>query len=205
VSERPRARHEGPSWEALLGGAAGLPVATEEVYQRDFDERREQGGGRRFLTFMLAREEFALGLLRIREIIKVRPITEVPRAPAFVVGIISVRGTIVPVLDLRRRLGHPAPEPGPAARILIVTREDEPYGLVVDEVVHVVRLHAEDIEPPPPVVGPGEAEFVSGIGRPPSIMMPGAAGERLLIILALDAVLTFEVAVAAGRRAGERR
>jgi purine-binding chemotaxis protein CheW len=202
VSERPS---QGPSWDALLGGAAGLPVATEEAYQRGFDERREQGGGRRFLTFLLAREEFALDILRIREIIKVRPITEVPRAPTFVPGIISVRGTIVPVVDLRKRLRHPAPEPGPAARILIVRRDDEPYGVMVDEVVHVVRLHPEDIEPPPPVLGGGDAEFVAGIGRPPSIMMPGQAGAPMLIILNLDAVLTFDVVAGAARRAQEHR
>jgi len=106
----------------------------------------------------------------------VRPVTEVPRAPAFVTGIISVRGTIVPVVDLRLRLHLPAPDPGPAARILIVKRNDEPCGLVVDEVVHVVRLHAEDIEPPPPVVGGQSSEFIGGIGRPPSILMPGFGG-----------------------------
>jgi purine-binding chemotaxis protein CheW len=192
VSER------APTWDALLGGAAGVPVATEDVYRRGLDERREQSGGRRFLTFLLGREEYALDILRISEIIKVRPITEVPRAPGFIPGIISVRGTIVPVIDLRKRLRHPAPEPGPGARILIVRRDGEPYGLLVDEVVHVVRLHADDIEPPPPVAGAGEAECVAGIGRPPSIMMPGTAGSRMLIILNLDSVLTFEVAGAAG-------
>jgi purine-binding chemotaxis protein CheW len=125
----------------------------------------------------------------------------VPRAPGFVTGIISVRGVIVPVIDLRLRLHLPAEPPGPAGRILIVTRNDEPFGLVVDEVVHVVRLHEEDIEPPPAAVGGQNAEFIAGIGRPPSIMMPGASG-RLLIILNVDTVLTFEVG---GRGAGGRR
>jgi len=201
MSDRPSDRLA-PSWEALVGGGADLPLATEDSYRRSLDERLQETPARRFLTFLLAGEEYALDILRISEIIKVRPVTEVPRAPSFVTGIISVRGTIVPVVDLRLRLHLPAPEPGPAARILIVTQKDEPYGLVVDEVVHVVRLHAEDIEAAPATVGGASSEFISGIGRPPSIMMPGLAG-RLLIVLNVDAVLAFEVGgrgAAGGRR-----
>jgi purine-binding chemotaxis protein CheW len=200
VSDRPSERHA-PSWEALVGGGADLPLATEDTYRRGLDERLQETPARRFLTFMLAGEEYALDILRISEIIKVRPVTEVPRAPAFVTGIISVRGTIVPVVDLRLRLHLPASEPGPAGRILIVTKQDEPYGLVVDEVVHVVRLHAEDIEPPPAAVGVASSEFIGGIGRPPSILMPGLGG-RMLIVLNVDAVLAFEVG---GRGAGGGR
>ena len=191
MSDRPSDRLA-PSWDALVGGAADLPLATEDTYRRGLDERTQETPARRFLTFLLAEEEYALDILRISEIIKVRPVTEVPRAPAFVTGIISVRGTIVPVVDLRLRLHLPAPEPSPAARILIVTRDEEPYGLIVDEVVHVVRLHAGDIEPPPPAVGGQNAEFIAGIGRPPSILMPGLGG-RMLIILNVDAVLAFDV------------
>ena len=69
-------------------------------------------------------------------------------------------------------------------------------GLLVDRVIHVVRLHPEDIEPPPAGVGGAQAEFVAGIGRPPGIFMPGTGG-RMLIILNLDAVLAFEVTGAA--------
>jgi len=170
-----------------------LPLATEDTYRRSLDERVKEAGGKRFLTFMLAGEEYALDILRISEIIRLRPLTEVPRTPPFVKGIISVRGVIVPILDLRMRLGLPAPEPGPQARILIVKRDEEPCGLIVDEVMHVVRLHPEDIEPPPPMRSGPIAEFVSGIGRPASILMPGA-GARMLIVLNVDAVLAFEIA-----------
>ena len=200
MSDRPSERHA-PSWEALVGGGADLPLATEDTYRRGLDERLQETPARRFLTFLLAGEEYALDILRISEIIKVRPVTEVPRAPGFVTGIISVRGTIVPVVDLRVRLHLPATETGSAARILIVRKQEEPYGLVVDEVVHVVRLHAEDIEPPP-AVGGASSEFIGGIGRPPSILMPGLGG-RMLIILNVDAVVAFDVA--AFSAAGSRR
>jgi len=142
---------------------------------------------REVLAFLLGGEEYAVDIRRIREIIKTRPVTEVPRAPAFVLGIISVRGQVIPVIELRRRLRLPAPAraPGREARVLIVTRAGEDFGLLVDEVRQVVRMRDSDIEPPPAMLGGGgpEAEFISGIGRP--------WGERLLILLELDAVLTF--------------
>jgi purine-binding chemotaxis protein CheW len=183
-------RPEAGTWDALLGGGA-LPLATEDSYRQGLAARPE-APSRRFLTFRVAAESYALDILRISEIIKARPPTEVPRAPAFVAGIISVRGTIVPVVDLRVRLRHEAAPVGGRGRILIVHHRDEPYGLVVDEVLHVVRLTAAEVEPPPSVIGGADAEFVSGIGRPAG----GAA--RILIVLNLDAVLAFEVGQAAG-------
>jgi purine-binding chemotaxis protein CheW len=91
---------------------------------------------------------------------------------------------IVPLLDLRLRLGLPARPSGRSARILIVSREDEPYGLLVDEVYQVERIAPEAVEPPPAMIGGAEGEFIAGIGRPEG---------RLVILLDLEAVLSFEV------------
>ena len=164
----------------------GLPFATEATVHA---YRRAGGRGttwqREVLAFLLGDEEYAIDIRRIREIIKTRPVTEVPRAPGFVLGIISVRGQVIPVMDLRRRLRLPAPPrlPGREARVLIVTRVDEHFGLLVDEVRQVVRMRDSDVEPPPAMLGGPDAEFIAGIGRP--------WGERMLILLDLDAVLTF--------------
>jgi purine-binding chemotaxis protein CheW len=163
-----------------------LPFATEltyHAYRRA--ENRAGGWQREVLAFLIGSEEYAVDIRRIREIIKPREPTEVPRAPAFVLGIISVRGTIIPVIDLRRRLRlDPALWPATRdARILIVTRAEESFGLFVDEVRQVVRMRDAEIEPPPAMLGFAETEFIAGIGRP--------YRDRLLILLELDAVLTF--------------
>jgi purine-binding chemotaxis protein CheW len=164
----------------------GLPYATEASYHA---HRRAGVRGatwqREVLAFLLGDEEYAIDIRRIREIIKTRPVTEVPRAPVFIPGIIAVRGQVIPIVDLRRRLRLPAPAraAGREARVLIVSRSGEDFGLLVDEVRQVVRMRDSDVEPPPAMLGGADTEFIAGIGRP--------WGERLLILLELDAVLTF--------------
>jgi purine-binding chemotaxis protein CheW len=164
------------------GRTAGF--ATDETYHHGYTRRdRAQEYQKEVLAFRLGDEEYGLDILRIREIIKTRPTTEVPRAPKFVLGIISVRGQVIPVIDLRLRL-RLSPSPlTKDARVLIVTRDGEAHGLLVDQVRQVVRMRDEEVEPPPQMLGGGESEFISGIGRPRT--------DRMLILLHLDAVLAF--------------
>lgn len=168
-----------------------LPLATEESFHSSFTGRHGDRSRYRHevLSFMLGTEEYGIDILRIREILKLRPVTEVPRAPGFVPGIISVRGEVVPVIDLRLRLRLPPAPFTKDSRILVVTREDEAAGLIVDSVRQVIRMRDEDVEPPPAAFAVAESEYIGGIGRP--------WGERILILLNLDAVLHF--------RAGNQR
>ncbi|MDB4968108.1 MAG: scaffold protein CheW associated with MCPs of class, partial [Myxococcales bacterium] len=124
----------------------------------------------------------------IREIIKLREITEVPRAPRFLLGVVTVRGLVLPVVDLRLRLRLDVLPLGRAGRILIVMHKGERFGLLVDDVRGVVRFADNEIEPPPPSLAPGEAPFLAGIGR-----YSEEDQERMVILLSLDAVLGFEV------------
>ena len=174
------------------------PFVTEEDYHRR--ATRGESFKLEVLTFSLGDEEYGLDIQRLREIVRVRPITEVPRAPGFVLGIIGVRGEVLPVLDLRRRLrlpAPPAPAP-PAARVIIVRREAEAFGLQVDAVRQVVRLREQDIEATPPMLGGADSEFIAGIGRP-TLGQERARGERIVILLALDAVLDFRRGATRGR------
>jgi purine-binding chemotaxis protein CheW len=168
-------------------GAALGPFATEETYLRRADDRRA-GQRRGVLTFLAGGETYGVEILSIREIIKLREITEVPRAPRFLLGIITVRGLVMPVIDLRLRLRLDAAPTRRSARILVVLHKGERFGIVVDQVCDVVRFADAQIEPPPPSLAPSEAPFLAGIGRHQQ-----GNEERLVILLSLDAVLDFEV------------
>ncbi|MFH0902379.1 MAG: chemotaxis protein CheW [Pseudomonadota bacterium] len=170
----------------IVGRAMGLGLTAESTtYRHGYFRDRSAEYQREVLAFLLGIEEHGLDILRIREILKLRAITEVPRTPSFVRGIICLRGEVMPVIDLRVRLRMPPVEPTKETRILVVSRDEEPYGLIVDAVHQVLRMRDEDVEPPPPTIGGADSEFIQGIGRP-------YAG-RMLVLLNLDAILSFRV------------
>ena len=114
----------------------------------------------------------------IKEIIRLADITSVPRAPSHVQGIISLRGTILPIFDLRQLLGLPDSKPGKNGRILVVSLEAGPIGIIVDAVTEVVRLKEAELEPPP-VTTNLETDHIKGLGRYKG---------RLIILLDLEKV-----------------
>lgn len=151
------------------------------------------------LSFELAGEAYALPLHRVREILRPPPITEVPRAPAAVLGVISVRGRVTTVVDLRRRLSLPEALHGNRTRILLADSGEETIGLLVDAVLKVHRLHEREIELASSVGG-SLGGHVYGIGRPGRRVDrrdrhrrgPSAAEhEPILILLDLDALLSW--------------
>jgi purine-binding chemotaxis protein CheW len=141
----------------------------------------------------VAGEEFAIDIRRVWEIIRVRPVTELPGVAGFISGIISLRGEIVPVLDLRRRLGFPPPqEPSPSAKIVVAIDEGRYVGLAVDAVAHKVRVPVSGITAPSALLGAQESGFLRGVCRHDG---------RLLAVLNADAVLDFDAsALDAGAR-----
>lgn len=117
------------------------------------------------LTFCIADEAYAFPLVHVREILKVKPITPVPRAPFGVLGILSVRGKVTTVIDLRRRLRMPERQETRHSRILLIELDEEVIGVLVDEVLQVYRLHSDEVELSSMVSGE-ISEYVTGIGRP---------------------------------------
>jgi len=127
----------------------------------------ERGLIREFLAFVLAGELYGVELTRIREILSPPPLTEVPRAAPEVMGVCSVRGLLVTVVDLRRRLRLEQHETTRRGRILLTHADGaEVVGLFVDEVRHVIRLSESEIESSTSVLGGDVSEHVLGIGRP---------------------------------------
>lgn len=175
------------AWEELFGSAqtTGLAFATEQTFHRAYEERQAAEGVRQLLAFRVAAEEYAVDLHEVQEILKVRPVTPVPRTKDFLAGVIAVRGVVMPVVDLGIRLGLGPVEPSANARILVVENRDQRFGLVVDRVIGVERSAELRVEPPPGVIGGPEADFVQGIGK---------IGNKMFILLRLDAVLDFEAA-----------
>jgi len=122
-----------------------------------------------YLTFMLAREQFAIGILNIKEIIEYHGVTEVPMMPDCVRGVINLRGAVVPVMDLLARFGRPASEVTKRTCVVIVEVESggerQVIGLVVDAVNEVLDIAASDIEPAPSFGARIRAEFIQGVGK----------------------------------------
>jgi len=163
----------------VLAGRRAAGSVSETV-DSAADSTGDGGALRKYLRFRVADEEYGVSLLEIREIIKPREITEVPRMPPFVVGVLSLRGTIIPVFDLRLRLGLPVSGSTGGQRIVIARKGEGSCGLLVDEVFQVIGLADSSLEKAPAVLEGIDREFVKGIGR---------HGERMLILLDLEMIM----------------
>ena len=168
-----------PVAEIIAGRqSAETASAAVDAYHQESTENVEDS--LKYLRFRVANEEYGVSLLEIREIIKPRDITEVPSMPDFVAGVLSLRGIIIPVFNLRLRLGLGTNKAPGRERIIIARRQEGFFGLFVDEVYQVINLSASSIENPPPVLEGIDREFVSGIGR---------HGQQMLILLALEKIV----------------
>lgn len=141
-------------------------------------------GAERYLGFVVGGEHFALPIASVREVARVPPITEVPRAPRAVRGIVALHGRIVTVVDLRRRLALPDPEPGPEARLLLVPSGEEDVALLVDAVTRIHRVGRAAVEP---------VEALPGVARPHVVGVARVELERdgppALVVLADASIL----------------
>ncbi|MHB0913423.1 MAG: chemotaxis protein CheW [Armatimonadota bacterium] len=133
------------------------------------------------VVFELASESYGVDIGAVNTIIRMQEITEIPRSPEFVEGVINLRGSIIPVIDLRRRFGLSAGEETKASRIVVVEAGGQMIGMVVDAVTETLRLSQDAIEPPPPVATTMDSEYVRGVGK---------LENRLVILLDLNKVLS---------------
>ena len=119
------------------------------------DERDRAGNEGKYLTFSLGGEEFGMGILKVREIIGIMPVTSLPQAPPYVLGVINLRGKVIPVIDLRLKFGMPPQEPTSRTCIIVAelsaTGGNTQIGIIVDSVSEVLNIQSDEIEAPPPV------------------------------------------------------
>lgn len=137
------------------------------------------------VAFRLGKETYAVDIQQVQEIIRMQHITQVPGAPSFVEGVINLRGRIVPVIDLRQRLGLPRGERTGETRIVVVEVPPHRVGMVVDAVEEVFRIQEEEIEPPSSLVASIQEKYLRGVGK---------SGDRLIILLDLEEILKKEEA-----------
>jgi purine-binding chemotaxis protein CheW len=142
-----------------------------------------EGDLNQLISFEVGEEEYGLDILRVKEVIRIREITRLPKAPSFVKGIINLRGDVIPIIDLRDKFGLEHQEYTDTTRVIVVDVEDKLVGMVVDAASQVVRVPADQIEPPPPIVGGLSTEYIRGVGK---------LDERLVILLNIDRILTQE-------------
>ena len=140
-----------------------------------------------YLTFQLTGEMYAVGILNVKEIIEYGSLTEIPMMPAFIRGVINLRGSVVPVIDLAARFGGRATETSRRTCIVIIelVTDDERHdiGIVVDAVSEVLEVSDADIEPAPAFGAKIRADFIAGMGK---------IGGKFVIILDIQKVLSVD-------------
>ncbi|MEJ6008179.1 chemotaxis protein CheW [Paucibacter sp. AS339] len=134
---------------------------------------------KQFLTFHVGEEEYGLDILRVQEIRSYEAPTRVANAPAFVKGVVNLRGVIVPIVDLRLRLGQSG-EYNAFTVVIVLNVCQRVVGVVVDAVSDVLELTTDQIKPRPEVAAALDARFITGLGK---------IGERMLILLDIEAMV----------------
>lgn len=162
--------------QALHAGASEPAIAGEGAHDQN-----------QYLTFMLGRETLAIGILCIKEILEYGQPTEVPMMPAFIRGVINLRGAVVPVLDLAARLNRPSQPVTKKTCIVIVEmqldEERQVIGIVVDAVNEVLEIATSEIEAPPAFGTSIRTEYIAGLGK---------VNGKFVIVLDVDQVLSIE-------------
>lgn len=128
--------------------------------------------------FRVGKEEFGVDILKVREIIRMVDITQIPSAPDFVEGIINLRGKVIPIIAMRKRFGLGQADASNHTRIMVMDLDDKLIGFIVDSVSEVIRISSEEIQPAPSVViGMAEQDCIAGVIN---------HAERLLVALDLE-------------------
>jgi len=155
------------------------PFLNQEADQEDKERLLQLVG------FVIGKELFGVDILMVQEIIRETPITPIPNSPDFIEGVINLRGNIIPVIDLRKRLNlRDALAPAGQIWIMILNVNDRITGFIVDSVTQVLKVPSNSIKPPPDIVVSGlQSQYITGVCR---------IDKRLLILLDFNRILLVE-------------
>ena len=145
------------------------------------DFKKEGSELLQLVSFLIGSEEFGVDILCVQEINRMLQITKIPNAPKYVTGIINLRGRIIPVINLRSRLGLAVKEEDSNTRIIVVEVNGSTIGFIVDSVKEVIRITGDITEAPPEIVTGINSEFIKAVGKLP---------DRLLILIDIEKILS---------------
>ena len=135
------------------------------------------------VTFRLKDESYGINVMQVQEVLRISEIAPVPGAPAYVLGIINLRGNVVTVIDTRTRFGLPTTERDDASRIVIIESDQQVVGILVDSVAEVVELRQSEIDSAPNIGNDESSRYIQGVA---------SRDEDLLIVVDLNKLLTDE-------------
>jgi purine-binding chemotaxis protein CheW len=156
---------------------AGLESATQEPHQ----QIGLATDGSQYLTFSLGGELYGVDILRVQEIKGYTAVTKIPNTPPHIKGVLNLRGTIVPIVELRTKFGMPTIDYTMFTVIVVVVVQEKIMGLVVDSVSDVLNISKTDIQAPPEFGAKVDVSVLSGIGK---------SGDMLVSLLNIDRLLT---------------
>jgi purine-binding chemotaxis protein CheW len=158
----------------------------EETYTTSTDEEQEKDRLLQLVGFVIGNEQFGVNILMVQEIIRSTPITAVPNSPDFIEGVINLRGSIIPVIELRKRLNlyDLEKDSDEDTWIIILDVEGRVTGFIVDSVTEVIKIEESTIEPPPEIVVAGlKSQYIRGVCK---------LEKRLLILLDFNRILLLD-------------
>jgi len=155
--------------------------------------RVESAGSMQLVSFRLLQEEYGIEITKVQEIILMGEITRIPQTSNYIQGLINLRSTVIPVVDLRLRFGLPPQAATDETRIMVVNMAGKTVGIVVDAVSEVLRISRDQISPPPPTVAGLGRDYLHGLVN---------LENRLLILLDIDKILSEEESAVAANTEG---
>jgi purine-binding chemotaxis protein CheW len=155
-------------------------MATATLESRGMENTfSEVHGTMQLVSFKLGKELYGIEITKVREIILITEITRIPETPVFLKGLINLRSTVIPVIDLRVRFGLPESDLSDESRIMVIQACGRTIGIMVDAVSEVLRVKHDQIAPPPPTVAGLGRDYLSGLVK---------LDDRLLILLDIDKI-----------------
>jgi len=165
-------------------------AGARNVQSAEAASRRGDNPVIQLVGFRLDNEDYAIAITKIQEIILMKPITRIPQVPDFIEGLINLRGSVIPIINLRKRFGLAVREVDDETRTIVVNIHDKTVGCIVDAVTQVMRINRDQIQPPPLSVLAVSHQYIAGLAR---------LDERLMIILDIDRLFDEQSSVVTGQ------